>query len=164
MRSARSREPTSTPRLLLTRRRGAGHKDGGEHLPAPVARRPTRLPPRVESPEPTDGSPEPPSTSDDGTTGEEDVVRAVTTADWKGARHVYGLGSQDDEGPYSKVENVSEDDSEGSEWVDEEEEIEGHLKFDSGSARATDTANQERYDWKSRWYTVRQAVSRYSEM
>ncbi|KAF7799972.1 hypothetical protein EIP86_011215 [Pleurotus ostreatoroseus] len=145
MRSSPSHEPVPMSMPPYLRGRNLRRKDNASNLRAPVARRRVKPPPRVESTQPRDTSPEPSSGSGEETAGEEQFVDQYLP---RNGHMVNGNGdTHDGEGP---------DDGE---WIDEDEEDEEedllHMEYHPAFINSV---TKRRRRWETRWDALTQTV------
>lgn len=154
MRSSPSHEPVPMPSLPPMRGRGLRRKDNAPNLRGPVVgRRRVKPPPRVESTQPRETSPEP--SSGEETAGEDQFAdRFVTNGQgeaWKNG-NVNGKGVKHDAA-------LAEADEDEDGWVDEDDDEDDLLHFEYHPSYIA-RSNKRRRRWESRWEALTQAVSR----
>ncbi|KAI0666107.1 hypothetical protein C8Q78DRAFT_985135 [Trametes maxima] len=163
IRSSPSHEPVALPPPPAMRGRGLRRREQNGHLrttqPARQARRTVKPPPRVDSTQPRETSPEISSGEETSTAGEEHYVdqyaRDASVLNGNGNGH--GNGSRNGAGVWDANGVLPEGDDDG-EWVDEEEEgeeedlldLEFHPSFVSNPQK-----RRRRFD--SRWDALVQA-------
>lgn len=156
MRSSPSHEPIPMPMMPPMRGRGLRRKDNANNLRAPVARRRVKPPPRVESTQPRDTSPEPSSGSGEETAGEEQVVDQYIPQNGNGNGNGHGHGIWANDQSNAETE---EGETEDGEWVDEEEEEEEDLLQLEFHPTFINSVAKRRRRWETRWDALTQAVS-----
>lgn len=145
MRSSPSHEPIQLP-VPQFRNRGLRRKDNSGNLRAPL-RRKVKPPPRVESTQPRDTSPEP--SSGEETAGETQFVDQFVPT--QAANGAWGNGHD------QTVEQVDEEDE--GDWVDDDDdEAEDMLQLEYHHSYIPNPVKRQRR-WESRWETLSEAVS-----
>ncbi|EKM58931.1 uncharacterized protein PHACADRAFT_169408 [Phanerochaete carnosa HHB-10118-sp] len=143
MRSSPSHEPVSLPMPPL-RARSLRRKDNASNLRTVLGRRRVKPPPRVESTQPRETSPEP--SSGEETAGEDQFVDRFATNGHDGV-WTNGKGPKDE-----IVENGENED----EWIDEDDDEEDLLHFEFHPSYIGRT-NKRRRRWESRWEALAEA-------
>lgn len=147
MRSSPSHEPINLPVPPFRTSRGMRRKDMSTSLRVP-ARRKVKPPPRVESTQPRDTSPEP--SSGEETAGETHFVEqylppqgSTTIGEWQnGNAHV-------------EVERASDEGD--SDWIDDDDEVDDILQLEYHPSYITNTVKRRR-KWETRWEALSEAV------
>ncbi|CAL1701999.1 unnamed protein product [Somion occarium] len=144
LRSSPSHEPVPMPMPPL-RGRGVRRKEQSVSTrpPVPVTRRRVKPPPRVESTQPRDTSPEPSSGSGEETAGEDSILHQYipTSGKW----------------PNGVTEVEEDEDNDDGEWVDDDDEAEDdllQLEYHPSFVYRTD---KRRRRWDTRWAALAQA-------
>lgn len=143
MRSSPSHEPVSLPMPPL-RARGLRRKDNASNLRTTLGRRRVKPPPRVESTQPRETSPEP--SSGEETAGEDQFVDRFATN---------GHDSHWTNGDGKKHEIIEEGENE-EDWIDEDDDEEDLLHFEFHPSYIGRT-NKRRRRWESRWEALTEA-------
>lgn len=150
MRSSPSHEPVPLSMPANLRNHNLRRKDNASNLRAPVARRRVKPPPRVESTQPRDTSPEPSSGSGEETAGEEHFVDQYVPQNGNGS----WVNGETPEG-----ETPDKDGSDDGEWIDEDEEDEEedllHMEY---HPTFINSVAKRRRRWETRWDALAQAV------
>ena len=145
MRSSPSHEPVSLPMPPL-RARGLRRKDNASNLRTTLGRRRVKPPPRVESTQPRETSPEP--SSGEETAGEDQFVDRFATNGHDGAWT---------NGDGAKGEVVEDGEEVEEEWIDEDDDEDDLLHFEFHPSYIGRT-NKRRRRWESRWEALAEAV------